>query len=212
MTMLAALLLVTAYSQAQEVYMSDVSGTALRKDSRYAEVEGTPFLYTDWSDGVVVFKSNKVIKSIPLKYNIESEDIYFKSPQTGNEMLFVDPVASFKINGITFQNGFNPIDSYSNKTYYQVLSDGRVKLLKKTNKTIMEVTEYNAPKRRVFKENFSYYVANEKNDLTKVKKDNSILNLLKDKEDLVKAFVSKNKLNLKKDEDLSKVFDYYNSL
>ncbi|WP_461789110.1 hypothetical protein [Pedobacter sp.] len=199
---------------AQELYMSDVSGTALRKDSKYAEVEGTPFLFKDWMNGSVIFASNRVVKSIPLKFNLESGEIYFKSPQSGNEMLFSDAVRSFTVNGRTFQAGFEPVDGNSKVTFYEVLgsADNKVKLLKKVNKTIMEVTEYNAPNKKVFKENFGYYLVNDSKMPMKVKKDNSILSQFNEKEAQVKEFISKNKLNVKKDEDLAKILDYYNTL
>jgi len=216
-TLASVLLLSTlamSNSLAQDIYATDVSGTALRKDSKYSEVEGTPFLFADWKEGSIIFSSNKIIKSIPLKYNVESGEVYFKSPQTGSEMLFNDAVRSFAIDGNTYQAGFNPIDANSKSTFYQVLGSnkGKLKLLKKVNKSIMEVKEYNSPNRRVFNESFTYYVANEHNTLTKVKKDNGILSQFGEKSASVKEYVSKSKLSFKKDEDLAKIFDYYNSL
>jgi len=203
---------------AKAQYLHDINGTPITR-SRYQDVSGSPFLADGWSAGTVKFTNGVSYKdNLFLKYNVKDDELYFKG-KNDEPLLFVDSVAEFAIKGPAgvihhYRNGFKPIDGYTNRSFFEVLADGTVELLKKTNKTILETKAYNSPTtERSFVEVNQYYLLRSGKAMPIRKRDNkSILSVLSDKQPALEKYIKDNNLNLKNDSDFSKLIIYYNSL
>jgi len=177
---------------------------------------GSPYFNKDWQKGTVKFANGKVFKDMEVKYNLVDDKLVLKS-ETGEAMTIVDPVSEFRLptsNGEAFfKSGFRPLGKHTERTFYQVLFDGNIKLLKRLNKSIIESQSYNSPSPvKTIDESVHYYFV--KNDeLIEFKPTKkAILQLLKDKSEQVNSVLSNIKGDLKEDETLKSVFVYYNSL
>jgi hypothetical protein len=177
---------------------------------------GSPYIFTDWKVATVKFASGKVYKDMQVKYDQVYDKLLLKG-EKGEPMSFVDQVAEFRISSTTgdllYQNGFKPVAGNTVSTFYQVLFEGNIKLLKKVNKTIIESQNYNSPSVvKNIDEQTHYFLV--KNDaLTEFKPTKkAILEALKDRADLVNTFMTGTKVNFKDDDSLKSIFAYYNSL
>lgn len=205
-------------SHAQRMYMQDVNGRPLLT-SVYENVTGSPYLHADWLAGTIVLTDAKVYENVSLKYDQINDDVIFKGKD--GTALAIDHVKEFKLapygevtDSTIFRSGFPAVKSNSAKSFYEVMVDGKSKLLKKTIKTINTSREYNsATVDKTVVGTTNYYLVNQSGNIVFISKDKkSVLKELPGKEAELNAFIASNKLNLKNDADLVKLIVYYNSL
>ncbi len=207
-------------AKAQGPVKDFVGRPIMLQERPYNELEGSPFLFDMWVNGTVKFTTGESYKNVPLKYNLLTDELYFKNKQ-GDTLTFVDPVREFILqydlnsnNAVKhFRNGFGPTGKNTDKSFYEVLVDGTIQLLKKTTATIAESKEYNATlvHREVAKD-IRYYLVKSGQINPLKREEKSILTLADDKADRLKAYIKANNLNLKNDDDLAKLIVYYNSI
>jgi hypothetical protein len=197
---------------AQNELLQDHMGRAVTV-KQYVDVQGTPYLMDEWVTGSAKFNNGNVFEGLKLKYD-QVEDVLMFQDKAGNEQLFVDPVLEFVIDKRVFRRGYKPIDGASPMAFYEVLSDGKTQLLKRTTKKVNEDVSYSsATKVKSIVETNVYYISKSENQLIKVKKDRkSILNVLGDKSAELEAYFKANRPDLKLDAEMVKLMDYYNSI
>lgn len=201
-------LLITASARAQSYY-SDIQGKAL-KEARADDAEGSPYLLDGWATGSATI-SKGTYDNMKLKYDLKNDAPVFASKDNA-PMNFAEPVKRFTINNRTFANGFPAIGAQMKDSYYEVLSDGKTKLLKHLAKHIEETKTYGAATaNREYVATEAYYVF--KNDkMSAIKPDKkAVLALMADKAAQIDDYLKANKVNFKNDADLGKLFDKYNS-
>ncbi|WP_315820808.1 hypothetical protein [Paraflavitalea speifideaquila] len=98
-----------------------------------ADIQGTAFYSNDWSPGVVQFRDGKIAKGLPLRYNIYNNKVFFQREE--KQLEFTEPVRAFCLGmdsatAPLFRNGYTPIDKNDAETFYEVLVNGKVQLLK----------------------------------------------------------------------------------
>ncbi|WP_431199354.1 hypothetical protein ACQ86K_30900 [Mucilaginibacter sp. P19] len=130
------LLLLCVKAKAQ--YLSDYTGRPYYLKTNDG-IQGSALLTDNWLNGTVYFVNGKTANAI-LNYNIYADELLFKSPRDSSVQAFVDPVKGFSVKGIAleesdqtdmnFSSGFPAVDDQTPKTFYQVVGDGRVKLLR----------------------------------------------------------------------------------
>ncbi|WP_231490534.1 hypothetical protein [Pedobacter sp. Leaf170] len=207
-------------ASAQEFFrLKESIGMPLRSRN-YIYTKGTPYFLTDWSAGEVKQADGKIYKDMKLKYDQLEDELIFKDSK-GEELGFAIPVVEFKLNytldGLPktslFRNGFAPFKGSTEKNYYEILHDGRIKLAKKNVKRIEQYREYNsASTTKSVIERIKYYTIIN-NVLTEFKRDNkSIQQVFGEKSVSVLDYITKNNLDFKKDNDLIKVFAFYETL
>lgn len=182
---------------------------------KYENITGTPYLSENWSSGLVKFKNGATYEVAKLRYDQFADELHFESK--GKELAFVTPVAEFKLKAGQnygdrdryFKNG---IGSTPN-TFYEVLAVGKIALLKKTKKIIIDKTPYNsATAIKEFGVQNKYYLYHD-NKLTSIKKnEKSLYSTLPNGKTTLSAYIEKEKLDLDNDQDLSKLITYYNLL
>ena len=205
-----AFMLLSARASAQ--FLHDINGRPIL-ETKYTNVEGSPYLYEDWVSGVVELAKGTSYKGIELKYDQVADELLFRHKEAA--LSFVEPVKEFKLLSPTtalFRNGYKPVDRNTAQTFYEVLYDGGTQLIRKRAKQIMENREYNsASSTKKFVPVETYFIV--KDGLpVKIRKDKkSVLSVLKDKGTLINKYVESNKVNFKEDQDLIKLVEYYNT-
>lgn len=186
-------------------------------EKQYTDVLGSPYLWDTWQQGEVKLSDGKTYTKVDLKYDQVADNLIFKS-LTGEPMHFVLAVNAFKILSTSgaelhFRSGYKSMDGGTEKTFYQVLSDGETTLVKRTLKKIVEHKPYNsATVEKSFRQLENYYLVKQ-GVFVRVKKDRkALLEILSDYSSQLDQFIRANDLNLKNEPDLASLVTYYNSL
>lgn len=202
---------------AQEFFrLKESIGMPLRSRN-YSNLKGTPYFKDAWCKGIIKQENGQNIKDIELMYDQLEDQLTFKD-LAGNAMAFAVPVVEFKLlcdndKATLFRNGFEPFKSSEKNTYYQVLYDGPISLLKKDVKTIQQYREYNsATVTNTVIERIKYYVCSSPGKIVEFKRDGKALDLVfGERSPSVKKYIQDEKLDLKKDDDLIKAFAFNGS-
>lgn len=149
-----------AQLDANSLKLSMPTGKSIN-ETRIDNVKGDPNLFKEWAKGSVILVGENVsYPNLDLIYDQVKDKLYFKS---GNEKLeFIKPVKEFKITSNNVSNiyraGFPPIDKNTENTLYQVLTDGRIKLLKQVKKDIITTKGYNEVTEMRYDSKVKYFV------------------------------------------------------
>ena len=183
-------------------------------------MKGSPFLSDQWAKGTVKFLNDSVSKPIDLKFDLVGDIVLFKNEKE-ETLELVEPIKEFTITYLKdgfssvklFRSGFKPINENTVKSYYEVLSDGKIIFVKRIIKTIMEEAGYNSAQiSKTFIEKPYYYIVKDNLPLSVKLNLKDIVALLPDKATELNDYSKKNKLNLKDQIDVAKLISFYNSL
>ena len=201
--------------------LTDISGTVM-KTNTYSEIKGSPFLTENWAQGNVKFVNGRILTNIALKYDQVKDELLFKG-KNDEEYYFSDLISEFDISYTKSQgevkqkfiNGFTPSKNLTEKSFYEVLVDGKVRLLKRSNKTITETKEYNAATTvKEINENVAYYIG-KAGDAAPLKKNDikTVASLIDaQKSAAIIDYANKNNVNPKTEIGLRQIVNYYNTL
>ena len=219
--LLTCIVLGSFTAKAQVKFSNDIEGKPYMEKSD-TEIEGNPYLIPDWVIGSVVLGNGKT-GTLKLRYNIAKDELSFENPKDTSSLNFVDAVKSFTLNPfkidesnllpLVFDSGFPAIDNQTTATYYQVIGDGKTKLLKHYKKKVEVQKAFNsATSTQTFVLADSYYLL-VNGQMSKIKpSQKTIAAAFKDKTAELQAYLKTNNINYKSDADLAKLFGYYNSL
>ncbi len=166
----------------------------------------------DWRNGYFVQANGKRFEMTQMRYDSHLKRVEYKDGE--NRFYPKEKVIEFGFaNGDVYQNRFNTFDGLDEDTFFQILYNGKTKLLKHTETTISDITPYNSAS-KINHYNFyvNYYILKDNGQFTKSKKIyDGLLKILSDKSEDVELFVKNNKLKIKDIEPLKKVLAHYDS-
>ena len=216
---LGTLLLLLALTAVRAQVYSKV-GTANRnilnaKESR-AGLVGEPYLFRDFKKAAVKFAGGTSSPGFyEIKYDQLEELVVTKGKDAEDELTFSDPVAEFKFDdsGRLFRNGYNAVDKSTEKSFYEVIYDGKTQYLKRLTKVIIEAKEYNVATvtKKIENETALYIAKADKKPIAVKANEKTVLKAL-GKEAEISKYIKDNKLNLKSDADMIKLLTYYDTL
>lgn len=209
-----------ATSNVRAQFLQDYQGNPVQSVT-YVDVQGYPFLFEQWTNGIIRLNNGKSFTNVQLKYDLVSDELFFKDIKSDQTLKFVDQVVEFKLlpsgqsteQALIFRNGFLSEEALSPKAYYQVLYDGGVKLLKRKIKKVVEIKPFNsASSTKIFEEIEGYFIGKD-NKTFRVRKDKKqILSLLGTRTEELEKFIKSENLNLKNEAHLIKLIAYFNTL
>lgn len=202
-------ILLATISIAKAQFYQDVKGTAIKENS--SDIEGSPYLIDAWADGSVTIEKG-TYSNLKLKYDLKDDAVIF-SGKDNSPMGFAETVKSFSLNGRNFASGFPAAGLLLKTSFYEVLSNGNVKLLKHYTKRVQETKTYgSAAVNREYSLSESYFILKD-GKMISVKADKKALfEVLGDKASQLDVYTKSNKVNFKNDAALGKLVDYYNTL
>ena len=185
--------------------------------ARYDDINGSPYLFAGWKNGTVNL-NNKTPQPINnIRFNCYQNQLeYLLDEQIYTPMNRYNEFAFYNFNDKNiivpqvFRNGLGEVSD--TKTYFEVLHDGKTKLLQKY---AIRVDEYAEPLsyrklRRFIKVTNLYLYTPENRKLSKIKLDKkSILDVLNDKKESLNAYIDEHKLKLKSQDDVIELLKYY---
>ena len=199
-----------------QVQIQDPLSGRLLSVSKYAGINGNPFLNDRWTNGDVTIKKG-VYVNILLKYDAFSNVLYFNK----NDELFEfeDEVISFVLkpnreDTSTYQffvKGLESVDIKQNQ-FLQELYKGKFGFYKTTFVFLSEMNKINEGSVKNFQKTVKYYFKSN-GKMTQVmlnKKD--VLALFGEKQIDVESFAIAAGLSYKKESDVSKMIQYFDGL
>ncbi|HMG10175.1 MAG TPA: hypothetical protein VK609_16790 [Mucilaginibacter sp.] len=116
-------------------------------------VERNPYLIAKWATGAVKLVNRKSVTA-KLKYDLIKDELLFQNKRDSAALRFVYPVQYFSFNDVAidesniaplvFGRGYPPVDNQTQASFYQVIADGKGKLLKHYKKTIRVDQAFNS--------------------------------------------------------------------
>jgi hypothetical protein len=187
---------------------------------QFSDIDGSPFLFDEWYRGKIIGPTGLILDGITIKYEAYSETIIYQSSGKvyevagGAAAFVIYPATDGMKDSLYFRGGYPAVDYNTANSFYEVLVDGKVSLLKSHRKgTGLSQQNALASNKREFILQEDLYLARAGQTPVKWKKDkDALLDFLGDKKDAVSAWLGKNKVNLKKEEGLTDVLKFYNSL
>lgn len=181
------------------------------------EIMGSPHENPDFVPGIVETTTNVRYENIPLRFNIYSNEMEFKTEE-GQVLVFATPevVEFIEINEVKYVYAPYLIGNKLMRGYFKMISDGKARLLVKQNISFkpaeLPQAYKDAEPARFVRTSDDYYIRLAPEEAHRITNKKELLNILKDKTKEVDAFLSKNKIRFNRSEDLKSVIDYYNSL
>jgi hypothetical protein len=198
---------------------TDMNGKAFTNPD--IDVAGTRFFMEAWKYGKIKVNDNTQFGNIRLRLDVKNQEVHFLK---SDNVEMVAPAGSIKEIAIidsagvqpvtyTFQCGFPAIDNQHETNFYQLLCNGKIKLLKSTRKIIhQDKDDLSGEIKKEFRTYEDYYLYSVISML-RIKKDKAyILDLMANQKDKIEEYTKANNLGYKSIDDLRKIIDYYNSL
>lgn len=206
----------TALAQTYNTVNGVSNRQILTVKNSYGDLEGSPYFSQIWLAGTVKFFAlTTTTTQGEFKYD-QLEDLLIVRGKDGAENMFSEPVHEFTLIGLDglkwiFRNGFATTGNTTDKTYFEVVYDGKTKILKKTIKSVIVSKGYNSAAIRKVDSSVYYFIVMNNDTLTPIKTSQKSIVLVLNKPELVN-YIKENNLDLKKDSDLIKLLTFFDSL
>jgi hypothetical protein len=191
-------------------YFQKKSGS--EKTVNYADIQGSPYLNNEFTDGIIYLKDTTAIK-LPLRYNIYSDEMEYQiegvNYAIGNNQI---------INNILLgESIFVYLQFINNGGYFEVIKSGKCFLVQKRSITLKPaekpkpIVGNSTPAKFVEEPDVFYMIVHD--TLTfEIKNMKSVINALQDQKLKIESFIKQEKIKKPQKENLMKIAEYYNSL
>ena len=180
------------------------------------DIQGTPYLNSEYQAGTILSNTDVLYKNIPLRYDCFDDVFEF---QRNGKTYWCDPKESVKkaeFGGKVFVYKVFEPEGGIDKGYFEVLAEGKATLLARHSINFYDPVPTNgiidAKPARFDNLRETYYVSIDNSPAKKIQTNKKMAEIFGDKKNEVEAFISKQKLSVKKKDDLKKIITYYNSL
>ena len=218
---LASLLLLffTASSQYEKIgtmvdpaWVSRVkeSGDALSSGDGYL-IKGTIFFHDDMHKGFITLQDGRSAKDVMIRYNLYNHEINYIEDKIEMILDASAPVHEFGYNytvdddtkAVLFRAGFPALGKNNSKTFYQVIVDKDIALLKFTSKKILEERTTLGALQKVIIDTDSWYIySTTDKTIAEIKRNkSSLMEALPQYAARINTIVDTKKLRLKSDGD-----------
>lgn len=203
-----------------QIIINQVDGQPIKQ--KYIGVVGSPYLFESFKLGNFVFTDGTKMNMISTKIDICSNEVHlinekkqevFLYSKQVKEIIYYDTIDLVNIVAHKIVAGLPAIEDMTDKNFYELLSDGKTKLVKSIQKKVnIKKDDLTGETTKDFELYSDLYVVKD-GTIKRLKKDKKyLLELLNDKADKVATFLNNNRLSFKDIASVTAVFNYYNSL
>ena len=197
--------------------MEQMTKEKLTKTLTEQDIEGSPYLSDEFSNGTVYTTEKYKVVDVPIRYNIYNDDLEFKTPEdkimavSKPETIELADFGTFKMSYRNYITG-----SKERSGYFKIVEEGNATLLAKSEVFFQKAEPGDGikpgkPARFVSKPDM-FYISVDKQPALRINKKNDVYEALKSHTKGLEAYVKQNKLKLTKEDDLQQLIKYYNSL
>ncbi len=212
---LLLLVLVLTHAKAQIKPIGQTLGDSPIDNPAYAEVGGTAYLPLTFQRA---YCTKPTGESDTLLVRFDMYAGYWEVMQGRNVLVSKSKYKQVMIDipdeGLgVFRNGFSAIDGLSSGAFYQILYDGKTKLLKHISATKSDCYNYGGIYKQCFKQNERYYVQQADGSLLRIDTNKELIwEVFGASQSQVKDYATRNKLRTKRWLDISKLLQHFDSL
>lgn len=173
-------------------------------------IEGHGFYFTsDWQTGNIQY-DGIWYNNLPLRYDIYKDEVMVNHPNNIPIILFGERVQQFHFADLHFFRLKTGNKNEPSANIYQLLTDGKIKILARRSKIIEENLENKKVEKKFIDQHRYYLVKDEKYHL--VRNQRSMLNLLGNRRQEILKDLRKNNIRFKKDREKAIIHmaDFYN--
>ncbi len=186
--------------------------------SKYATIAGSPYLNKNFQNGKPISKYNLTFPIIPLRYNIYTDNMEYRSPENKVYVLR-DPnkIKAYKIGDSTFiYSPYYKSKSKLSSGYFQVLVPGKTKGLIKYTIYLLQAhptQPYKPAEPERFSERIkSFYVKVGDEAAVPVSRAKNIMHLFPKQKSQLSHYIKKEKIHIRKQAEFVKLINYINTL
>ena len=185
--------------------------THAKKVADYSFVEGSPYLNTQFADGVLYLKDSTVV-GLPLRYNLYSDEMEYQ--YDGSNYSVGNPLGLRKAVIGKSEYVYLPLGSKSG--YYEVFVWGKCCLLEKKS-VKFTAAQFGTPITETIPAKFTrnrdiLYLLDSNSHPYQVGNIKSVVDFLQDQGPKIEKFIKQENIKNAKKENLIKIISYYNSL
>ena len=176
---------------------------------------GSPYFDPEFLPANIVLATGQRYENVLVKINLLSNEVIYKTPE-GKELAVLPAIKQVELNKngnlLFFEYGFPVYEKQNHKTIYQVLTKGKVSLLKYFFVQVTEAKPYSsATMLRTIEQFPRLFLYDQSMSLKKAPKSNDdLLSLYKEDATKLKSILQKNNLKIKKEEDFIKCISTLN--
>lgn len=209
--------------QEHSYYMDVYDNTGKKIDADgHAFLSGSPMLNNNWGTGSVVFTNGKQLSNLPLQFNVQKNQLYFKRDST--VFAFADKVAAFIMrynddNGnqreVYFKSGYPNNRGERTSFLYQVINDGpNVQFLKALESNIDQHYVYGAAAKENYVVSANLYIYNiRKNILFSIKRnEHSLERALPEYKKEIEKYAAENNVSFSNEKEISELITSLNKV
>ena len=182
------------------------------------QLDGSPYLESNWDEGSIVMNSGDTIPIILLRYNFYSGEMTYKHKQVVYSIGAPEKIKSITIGSLKFiYLAYKDDNEQLKKNFFELVYPGKIKLLTLYYPSVLP-SNYN-PTMAVGNKNDQlvvkeqYYVqVNDSNIIAIDKKGDSYINALGELGPKIKDYVKQNRLSFNNKGDLMTITFYANTL
>jgi hypothetical protein len=174
-------------------------------------IKGTIYFHDDMHKGYITLQNGKSAKDVLIRYNVYTHEISYIEDKIEMILDAVAPVREFgydyTINdeprNVIFRSGYPAIGKNTAKSFYQVVVDRDIALLKYTSKKILEERTELGALQKVIIDTDTWFIYNAAdNNFAEIKKNkNSLMEALPQYASRIKSIIDAKNLRLKSDAD-----------
>jgi hypothetical protein len=192
-------------------FIKDAGGNIVAPNA-YMEINGNLYFPETWVKGAVQMKAGKIVRFDAIRFNTVNQLLEFKVEDIIYNLPYV--INEFTLDSMVFRNGLPNVDNQDAYSFYQILYDGKQKIVCYRHGVLMNQDTYNsATKTKKVDSIQQYYLLKEDGKMYSLKKNpKNLLPLISDKASEINAFCEREHINLKKWKDAVKVLAYTENL
>jgi hypothetical protein len=185
-----------------------------------SNLTGNPYLFKDWSEGIVRFSRGRTMNQFKLKFDclknlllLQFNGSAFAAESKVQEFVMY-PKSKSK-DSLIFRKGFPAVDKATENTYYQVLFQDKVTLLRLFSRNIVEEKQLVTVNRQItrrLEEVQSYYMLHNGEMVLLPDSRSELPEKFSDKKDQIAQFISSQQLKMRSPDDYLQVVKKYNEL
>jgi len=182
-------------------------------------IEGSQYLDENWGKGTLIMNNDTLVEGLDFRYNIYAHEMQIKINKDTLAFTRPDLIRTLVFNNRTFVYGDYMNNMISGKDYFELLVDGKCKLLLKREITFLAKNPPVSPlsggyenDRLILKDNI-FYLQSKGSVATFVKSNKrSFLSQLGDHQSELIKFIKDEKIHFTDKKDVTKLIIYYNNL
>ena len=181
-------------------------------------VTGTLFFAEDFNTGYILLDGNRLAKDVSIRFNVYTGQVYFKKDSQVMVLDAAVPIAEFGYwnnslgQAIVFRCGYPDIAGNTAKTFYEVLQYGKLSLLEKHTKRIVEKRDIHGVPEKIITDAEAWFVYDAAtNKIVEIKHNkNSLLEALPAYSNTIQSIIQEKNLKLKSEADWVTLFKQLN--